>query len=246
MAGRWQGNKAVWIAPEEAGGALIPVSGRLRSSARHSRQGSDRMSEFLGPLDSDGRVPPASADARRRVPDLRPWRAGAAVRVHPPLQLECRLANRIERTALPGTEIVSLLMRATSWVPDFALGLSGLRPGRRTWLPTAGRRDRGSTPGIGGRSRGARHMPCMPASVRQPCCRWRSMPTIPLPWRLRRIEFESGRLLQAQIILLKGPNLLPFRDAVSAALERRHVEVRKFWAEALRRRRHRRSTIGSR
>ena len=24
LAGRWQGNKAVWIAPEEAGGALAP------------------------------------------------------------------------------------------------------------------------------------------------------------------------------------------------------------------------------
>jgi len=24
LAGRWQGNKAIWIAPEEAGGELIP------------------------------------------------------------------------------------------------------------------------------------------------------------------------------------------------------------------------------
>ena len=27
LAGRWQGNKAVWIAPEEAGGAMIPFPG---------------------------------------------------------------------------------------------------------------------------------------------------------------------------------------------------------------------------
>jgi hypothetical protein len=50
---------------------------------------------------------------------------------------------------------------------------------------------------------------------------------------LRRIEFESGRLLQAQILFLKGPDLLPFRDAVNATLERRHAEVRRLWHETL-------------
>jgi hypothetical protein len=39
--------------------------------------------------------------------------------------------------------------------------------------------------------------------------------------------------LQAQIMLLKGPNLMPFREAVSSALERRHAQVRKLWTEAL-------------
>ena len=55
----------------------------------------------------------------------------------------------------------------------------------------------------------------------------------PFVMALRRIEFESGRLLQAQIMLLKGPDIVPFRDAVSSALERRHAEVRKLWTEAL-------------
>jgi hypothetical protein len=50
---------------------------------------------------------------------------------------------------------------------------------------------------------------------------------------LRRIELESSRLLQAQIILLKGPDLAPFRDAVSVSLERRHAEIHKLWTEAL-------------
>jgi len=50
---------------------------------------------------------------------------------------------------------------------------------------------------------------------------------------LRRIEFESGHLLQTQILFLKGPELVPFRNAVSAALERRHTEIGKLWAEAL-------------
>ena len=55
----------------------------------------------------------------------------------------------------------------------------------------------------------------------------------PFVMALRRIEFENGRLLQAQILFLKGPELVPFRDAVSAALERRHTEIGKLWAQAL-------------
>ena len=55
----------------------------------------------------------------------------------------------------------------------------------------------------------------------------------PFVMALRRIEFESGRLLQAQILFLKGPDLLPFRDAVSVALEKRHAEVRRHWREML-------------
>ena len=87
LAGRWQGNKAVWIAPEEAGGELDPVSRRLRSSARHPCAESDAMSEFFGPLDSDGPRAAASADARRRIPDFGPWRIGTAIRVRPALQV---------------------------------------------------------------------------------------------------------------------------------------------------------------
>jgi hypothetical protein len=50
---------------------------------------------------------------------------------------------------------------------------------------------------------------------------------------LRRIEFESGRLLQAQILFLKGPDQLPFRDTVSRVLESRHTELRKLWHDTL-------------
>ena len=50
---------------------------------------------------------------------------------------------------------------------------------------------------------------------------------------LRRIEFENGRLLQAQILFLKGPELAPLRGAVSSALEERHTEIGKLRAEAL-------------
>ena len=50
---------------------------------------------------------------------------------------------------------------------------------------------------------------------------------------LRRLEFESGRLIQAQITFLKGQDLLPYREAVSAAVESRHIQIRKLWTEML-------------
>ena len=50
---------------------------------------------------------------------------------------------------------------------------------------------------------------------------------------LRRIEFESCRLMQAQILFLKSPQLLPVRDAVNAAVERRHAQVRGLWTAML-------------
>ncbi len=50
----------------------------------------------------------------------------------------------------------------------------------------------------------------------------------------RRIEFDSGRMLQTQIIVQKSSILLPYRAAVNCALERRHREVRKLWHDMLR------------
>jgi hypothetical protein len=55
----------------------------------------------------------------------------------------------------------------------------------------------------------------------------------PFVMALRRIEFESGRIMQAQIIFLKGQDLLPYRQAVNVAVENRHLEVRKLWTEML-------------
>jgi hypothetical protein len=50
---------------------------------------------------------------------------------------------------------------------------------------------------------------------------------------LRRIEFESSRLMQAQILFLKSPQLLPVRDAVNAAVEHRDAQVRGLWEAML-------------
>jgi pimeloyl-ACP methyl ester carboxylesterase len=50
---------------------------------------------------------------------------------------------------------------------------------------------------------------------------------------LRRIEFENSRLIQAQILFLKGPELAPLREAVSSAVEQRHQQVRQLWEAML-------------
>jgi hypothetical protein len=48
---------------------------------------------------------------------------------------------------------------------------------------------------------------------------------------LRRIEFENGRLVQTPIAFLKNPDLLPVREAVNSAVEKRHLQVRTLWNE---------------
>jgi hypothetical protein len=61
--------------------------------------------------------------------------------------------------------------------------------------------------------------------------------SVPLPdpfaLALRRIELESNRLIQAQILFLKSADLLPFRSAVNATVESRHTQVRKLWDDML-------------
>jgi hypothetical protein len=39
--------------------------------------------------------------------------------------------------------------------------------------------------------------------------------------------------IQAQILFLKSSELLPFRNAVNAAVESRHLQVRRLWDEML-------------
>jgi hypothetical protein len=55
----------------------------------------------------------------------------------------------------------------------------------------------------------------------------------PFAVALRRIEFESARLMQAQILFLKDPALLPLRNVVNAAVEGRHSQVRELWRAML-------------
>jgi hypothetical protein len=189
------------------------------------------MSEFFGPLDSEGRVPPRQ---QTRVAAFLISAHGALARQFAfalPAKLESAWQTELNAQFYRETEIVSLLLRATSWVPDLALGYMAAS-WETAWFPKPieGIADQSLALAVDLATRAhAIHAGIRPAALLPV----EANPHDPFVMALRRIEFESSRLLQAQIILLKGPDLAPFRDAVSAALELRHADVRKLWTEAL-------------
>ena len=189
------------------------------------------MSEFFGPLDSEGRV---SARQQTRVAAFLISAHGALARQFAfalPMKLESAWQTELNAQFYRETEIVSLLLRATSWVPELALGYMAAS-WETAWFPAPidGIADRPLALAVDLATlahavhAGIRPAVLLPVEVDA---------NDPFVMALRRIEFESGRLLQAQILFLKGPELVPFRDAVSSALERRHAEIARLWAEAL-------------
>ena len=189
------------------------------------------MNQFLGPLDASGRVPPLQ---QTRVASLLISAHGALARqlsVVLPGQLKAGWQTELNAQLYRETEIVSLLMRATSWVPDFTLPYLVLA-WEAAWLPkpVAGIADQKLAAAIDVAALGhAVHGAIRPAAL---------LPVEvsaedPFVVALRRIEFESSRLIQAQIYFLKSDDLKPFREAVSSAVEARHRQVRKLWAELL-------------
>jgi hypothetical protein len=129
------------------------------------------------------------------------------------------------------SEIVSLLLRTTQWVPDPEL-MFLLPSWEAAWLPRP-------IDGIAERTQGlaidiaalghALHSVIRPGALLPEAAPMQD----PFALALRKIEFESGRAMQAQILLLKGADLLPLRDAVTAAVESRHLQVRKLWDDML-------------
>jgi len=188
------------------------------------------MSRFLGPLDG-GRVPPAQqtrlgaflislhgALARRLTLGLPPtFRYGWQTEWHSQLHREA--------------EIATLMLHATSWGVDFELPALCLG-WEMGWLPSpvAGVADASLGPWIDLAALAhAAHSAIRPAALLPV----EADPQDAFVLALRRIEFESSRLIQAQIVFLKGPDLLSIRDAVTAAVEHRHREVRQSWAAML-------------
>jgi len=55
----------------------------------------------------------------------------------------------------------------------------------------------------------------------------------PFAAALRRIDFESSRIVQAQTCYLKSQGLAPTREAMAAAVDRRHLQLRELWTEPL-------------
>lgn len=189
------------------------------------------MSELLGPLDSEGRVPPHQ---QTRVATFLISAHGALARQSAftlPARLQSAWQTELNAQVFRETEIVSLLLRATSWAPDPGLGYMAVA-WESAWFP-APIYEISDWPlalaaGLATLAH-AVHAGIRPAALLPV----EANPNDPFVMALRRIEFESGRLLQAQILSLKSPDLVPFRDAVSAALERRHAEVRKLWHDML-------------
>jgi hypothetical protein len=138
------------------------------------------------------------------------------------------MAHRIE---FAESEIVSLLLRATLWAPDPEL-LFLLPSWEVAWLPrpTEGVTDRAQAFIIDMAALGhALHAVIRPAALLP-----ESAPMLdPFALALRKIELESGRLMQAQSTFLKSADLLPLRNAVSTAIESRHEQVRKLWDDML-------------
>jgi hypothetical protein len=189
------------------------------------------MSELFGPLDSERRIPPRQ---QTRVAAFLISAHGALARQFAftlPIKLESAWQTELNAQVYRETEIISLLLRATSWVPDLALAYMATS-WETAWFPAPieGIPDRTLAAAAGLATLAhAVHAGVRPAALLPV----EASANDPFVTALRRIEFESGRLLQAQILFLKGPELVPFRNAVSSALERRHSEVGKLWAEAL-------------
>ena len=189
------------------------------------------MSEFFGPLDPGGRVPPRQ---QTRVGAFLVSAHGALARQFAfalPIKLESAWQTELNAQYHRESEIVSVLLRATKWVPDLTLGYMAAS-WETAWFPAPaeGIADRtlAMTTGMATLAH-AVHASIRPAALLPV----EANADDPFVMALRRIEFESGRLMQAQTLFLKGPELAPFRDAVSAALERRHAQIGKLWAEAL-------------
>jgi len=189
------------------------------------------MSRFLGPLDSVGRVPPRQQTC---VASFLISAHGALVRqlaMALPGQLKAGWQTELNAQLHRETEIVSLLLRATSWVPDFTLPYMMLA-WEAAWLPkpVAGVADQKQAMTIDIAALGhAVHGAIRPAALLPV----EAQAEDPFVTALRRIEFESSRMIQAQILFLKSDDLKPVRDAVNAAVESRHLQVRKLWTELL-------------
>ena len=189
------------------------------------------MSRFFGPLDPEGRVPRRQ---QTRVAAFLISAHGALARQFAlalPLKLDHAWQTELNAQVYREAEIVSLLTRSTAWVPDLALGYM-FASWETAWLPEP-------IEEIADPSRaGAIHLTTLAHAVHAGIRPSALLPVNaksddPFVVALRRIEFESGRLLQAQILFLKSPDLLPVRGAVSTALEKRHAGVRRLWRGAL-------------
>jgi len=190
------------------------------------------MTALLGPLDFIGRVPPRQ---QTRVSSFLISAHGALARQLAftlPQQMKAGWQTELNAQFYRESEIVSLLLRATSWVIDLELPLL-TASWETAWLPkpVQGPGDRWLAVTIDSAALGhAIHAAIRPAALVPE----KALANDPFVMALRRIEFESGRMIQSQILFLKGKELLPYRDAVNTAVDERHRQVRELWGAMLR------------
>ena len=128
-------------------------------------------------------------------------------------------------------EILTLLMQATSWQLDPTL-MWLVWYWEMAWLPRP-------VPGIKSVALG----PAIDAAAFGYALHTAIRPSVLLPedipdadafaTALRRIDTESSRTVHTQLRFLNSAELASARDAISAAVDRRHHQLRQLWAELL-------------
>lgn len=189
------------------------------------------MSALLGPVDESGRIPPRQ---QTRVAAFLMSAHGAQARqlaTTMPMRLRQPWQVELHAQYCREMEMLSLLTLTTSWVPDPQLVFLLLQ-WEAAWLPRP-------MPGAADHFHGllvdmaalghAIHAGIRPAALLPEGV----APMDSFVLAMRRIEFESGRLLQAQILFLKGPQFIDVRNEVAGAVERRHRQVRELWTAML-------------
>lgn len=189
------------------------------------------MSALLGPVDESGRIPPRQ---QTRVAAFLMSAHGAQARqlaTTMPMRLRQPWQVELHAQYCREMEMLSLLTRTTLWVPDPQLVFLLLQ-WEAAWLPRP-------MPGAADHFHGllvdmaalghAIHAGIRPAALLPEGV----APMDSFVLAMRRIEFESGRLLQAQILFLKGPQFIDVRNEVAGAVERRHRQVRELWTAML-------------
>jgi hypothetical protein len=180
---------------------------------------------FLGPLDDHGRIP---AYQQTRVSAFLMSAHGALARQLAallPASLQNGFQVEMHAECCRQIEFLSLLTRATTWVPDPMLPFLFWQWESAWWPQPVDWVDdwmQGRLIDLAAFNH-ALHAVIRPAAL---------LPetidaTDPFVQALRHIEFESGRLMQAQILYLKSPQFSSVRDQVAAAVERRHDQVRE-------------------
>jgi len=186
---------------------------------------------FLGPLDNTGRIP---AHQQTRVSAFLMSAHGALARQLAtllPASLQNSMQVEMHAQCCRQIEFLSMLSRATAWVPDPMLPMLFWQWEAAWWpRPVDCVADWTQARMIDlAAFNHALHAVIRPAALLP-----ESVDAMdPFVQAMRHIEFESGRLMQAQIIFLKSAQFHHVRDEVAAAVERRHEQMREHLSSML-------------